>query len=300
MTVSFVNRPAQAGASSPLARGARVLNADLHCHSTVSDGTLSPAEVVRRAHANGVELLALTDHDELGGLAEARETADALNMRFVAGVEVSVTWATRTIHIVGLGVDPGSPSLVSGLAGTRSGRDRRALEMGERLEALGIAGAYQGALKYAGNPALVSRTHFARFLVERGHCVDMDEVFERFLTEGRPGYVSHDWASLADAVRWIRDAGGIAVIAHPGRYAFDALALDAFVGAFRAAGGQGMEVVSGSHTPAQYREYAQHARRHGMLASRGSDFHGPDESRVELGSLPPLPADLEPVWHAWT
>lgn len=272
------------------------INADLHCHSTTSDGTLSPSEVVRRAHANGVQLLALTDHDELGGLDEAARTAQAVGLAFVPGVEVSVTWAGETIHVVGLGVDPDDARLAGGLAATRSGRDERGREIGEQLAAAGIPGAYEGALQYAGNPSLLSRTHFARLLVERGVCADVREVFARFLVEGKPGYVPHRWARLPDAIEWIAGAGGVAVLAHPGRYRIDATQLWALVGEFREAGGRGIEVVTGSHTPAQYGQFARFAREFDLLASRGSDFHDPDESRVDLGRLPSLPADLTPVW----
>ncbi len=284
---------------APRVRDPRTVNADLHCHSTVSDGVLEPAEVVRRAHRHGVELFALTDHDEIAGLDEAQATAEALGLAFVPGVEVSVSWAHETIHVVGLGIAYREPALVAGLARTRGGRDARARDIAQQLAAAGIPGAYEGALEYVGNPELVSRTHFARFLVDRGYCADVPEVFDRYLSEGRPGYVAHRWARLADAVRWIRDAGGVPVIAHPGRYKLDPLAMDALIEEFRGAGGLGIEVVSGSHTPAQYDEWARAALRWRLLASRGSDFHGPDESHVELGSLPPLPAGLEPVWSRW-
>ncbi|HMM50616.1 MAG TPA: 3',5'-nucleoside bisphosphate phosphatase [Burkholderiaceae bacterium] len=275
------------------------LNADLHAHSRVSDGVLAPAEVVRRAHAHGVQLFALTDHDEVGGLAEAATAASALGLVFVPGVEVSVSWGGETIHVVGLRIDPGCRALCDGLARTRSGRDARAREMAEDLARAGIAGAYDGALRFVGNPAMVGRTHFARYIVELGVCRDVAEVFQRYLSEGKPGFVAHRWASLADAVGWIRGAGGIAVLAHPGRYRLDETALWALIAAFRDAGGEGIEVVSGSHTRDQYRRFAQVAREFGLRASRGSDFHGPDESRVELGSLPPLPETLVPVWLDW-
>jgi predicted metal-dependent phosphoesterase TrpH len=275
------------------------LNADLHAHSRVSDGVLAPAEVARRAHARGVQLFALTDHDELGGLTEAGAAAAALGLAFVPGVEISVSWGGETIHVVGLRIDPGCAPLREGLARTRSGRDARAREMGEDLARAGIADAYQGALRFVGNPAMVGRTHFARYIVERGVCRDVAEVFQRYLSEGRPGFVAHRWAGLADAVQWIRAAGGVAVLAHPGRYRLGETALWALVGAFREAGGTAIEVVCGSHTRDQYRRFAQVAHEFGLRASRGSDFHGPDESRVELGSLPALPDALVPVWLDW-
>ena len=192
-------------------------NADLHCHSTVSDGTLPPEVLAERAKANGVELWALTDHDEVGGQQRALEAACALGLPYLTGVEISVTFAGKVVHIVGLGFDHHDPRIVEGLRTTRGGRGARAKEMAEGLAQVGIRGAYEGALKYAGNPELISRTHFARFLVEAGHCADVPEVFRRFLTEGKPGYVPHRWAALGDAVRWITGAGGLAVIAHPGR-----------------------------------------------------------------------------------
>lgn len=278
---------------------ALAINADLHSHSRVSDGSLAPGEVARRAHAHGVELFALTDHDEVDGLAEAGAAAAALGLVFVPGVEISVTWGGETIHVVGLRIDPGCAELRAGLARTRSGRDARAREIGEDLARAGIDDAYAGALKFVGNPAMVGRTHFARYIVEQGACRDVHEVFQRYLSEGKPGFVPHRWADLGDAVGWIRRAGGVAVLAHPGRYRIGDTALWSLVAAFRDAGGEGIEVVSGSHTRDQYRRFAQVAREFGLRASRGSDFHGPDESRVELGSLPPLPAALAPVWLDW-
>ncbi|MGF6467174.1 3',5'-nucleoside bisphosphate phosphatase [Paraburkholderia youngii] len=275
------------------------MNADLHCHSTVSDGQFAPTDVARRAHANGVTLWALTDHDEVGGQREARTAAEALGMNYLSGVEVSVTWAGRTVHIVGLGIDPSNQVLIDGLARTRDGRAARAEAIGEQLATLGIPDAYEGALHYVSNPDMMSRTHFARFMVEHGHCANTQEVFDRYLGDGKPGYVAHRWAKLADALSWIQAAGGVAIVAHPGRYAYSQLEFDAFFGEFIDLGGKAIEVVTGSHTPDQYREYADVARRYGFEASRGSDFHAPGEGRIELGTLPPLPADLKPVWERW-
>jgi predicted metal-dependent phosphoesterase TrpH len=275
------------------------INADLHCHSNVSDGVLTPIELVRRAHRNGVELFALTDHDELGGLAEAQREADVLGMRFVSGVEISVTWGGETIHVLGLRVDPGQQSLRDGLARTREGRFERAHEIAEQLARVGIADAFEGALSHAGNPQLLSRTHFARHIVSTGVCRNVNEVFGRFLVEGKPGYVPHRWASLQDALQWIGDAGGTAVLAHPGRYRLGDSGLWSLISQFRELGGQGIEVVCGSHRPDQYARFADQARRFDLRASRGSDFHEPDDS-VDLGGLPPLPADLTPVWADWS
>lgn len=275
-------------------------NPDLHCHSTVSDGLLAPAAVVSRAHANGVDLLALTDHDEIGGLDEAMAAAATLGLRFVTGVEISVSWGDdQTVHIVGLNFDPRDETLRAGLARVRSGRDARAVLMAQELAKAGIDGAYEGALKYVGNPALISRSHFARYIVERGFAPDVKTVFEHWLAKGKPGYVSHAWAELHEAVGWIRGAGGIAVIAHPGRYRLSAGERRELYRAFKDCGGQGIEVVSGSTSDAELREFAAIAREFGFLASRASDFHGPGESYADLGRLPPLPEGLTPVWTAW-
>ncbi len=276
-----------------------MLNADLHCHSTISDGVLAPAELAARAKANGVEIWSLTDHDEVGGIAEARQTAASLGLRFVAGVEISVTWAGKTVHIVGLGIDENHPTLTAGLATVRGGRQLRAREIADQLQQAGIAGAFEGALEHASNPSMVGRTHFARYLVASGVRPSVAEVFRDFLVEGKPGFVPHRWATLEEAVGWIRAAGGHAVIAHPGRYPFTDLQRNALLDSFRALGGTGIEVITGSHTPDQYAEYARIARQAGLLASRGADFHGPGESRADLGSLPLLPANLPAIWQDW-
>jgi predicted metal-dependent phosphoesterase TrpH len=272
-------------------------NADLHCHSTVSDGLLTPAELVRRAQANAVDLLALTDHDEIGGLAEAAAEAAAIGLRFCNGVEISVSWGDdQTVHIVGLGFDAAHAPLVDGLAAVRSGRDSRARRMAAELDKVGIHGAYEGALKHAGNPALISRAHFARYIVELGHAKEVKSVFDWWLAKGKPGYVGHPWATMEDALGWIRGAGGIAVVAHPGRYRLTKAELLDMLAAFKELGGRGIEVISGSHGEDEMREYASVARKFGFLASRASDFHGPGESWIDLGRLPDLPPDLTPVW----
>jgi len=274
-----------------------ILNADLHCHSVVSDGTLTPEELAVRAASNGVELWALTDHDEIGGQHRARAAANAAGMKYLTGAEISVTFANETVHIVGLGFDADDVGLRDGLIATRGGRGARAQEMAAGLAKVGIHGAYEGALTFVGNPELISRTHFARFLVESGVCKDTSEVFRKYLTEGKPGYVPHRWASLKDAVRWITEAKGIAVIAHPGRYKFTPNEEYALFTEFQAHGGRAIEVVTGSHAPAEYVEYADKAIEFGFAASRGSDFHSPDESHVDLGKLPWLPGTLTPVWE---
>ena len=274
-----------------------MLNADLHCHSVVSDGTLTPEALAERAARNGVELWALTDHDEVGGQHRALDAARSQGMRYLTGTEISVTFAGQTVHIVGLGFDPDHPAMVEGLRRTRGGRGERAREMSDDLARVGIHGAYEGALKYAGNPELVSRTHFARFLVESGVCKETAEVFRKYLTEGKPGFVPHRWARLQDAVQWIVGAGGLAVIAHPARYAFTPNEEYALFTEFKAHGGRGVEVVTGSHSAQEAVKYAEMAQEFGLAASRGSDFHSPDESHTDLGALPWLPGHLTPVWE---
>jgi len=275
------------------------INADLHCHSVVSDGTLTPEELAQRAHANGVHLWALTDHDELGGQQRARAAAKDLKLDYLAGVEISVTWMGQTIHIVGLGIDEQHAGILQGLKQTREGRGDRAKLMAEQLLKAGIPGAYEGALHYAGNHELISRTHFARFLVEQGVCRDTEQVFKNYLIEDKPGYVPHRWASLADAIAWIKAAGGVAVIAHPGRYKLNAMQMDELFKFFKEHGGLGIEVITGSHTPDQYHEYGKIAQQYGFLASRGSDFHDPSESHTDLGVLPLLPDHLKPIWSVF-
>ena len=250
-----------------------------------------------RAKANGVELWALTDHDEISGQQRAAAAALALDLPYLSGVEISVTFLAQTIHIVGLGFDAENQALQQGLQQTRGGRSQRAMQMAEDLAKVGIASAYEGALKFAGNRDLISRTHFARFLVEGGVCRDTNEVFRKYLIAGKPGFIEHRWASLKNAVNWITQAKGVAVIAHPARYKFSANEEFALFTEFKNHGGQGVEVITGSHTPAEYLFYADMAREFGLAASRGSDFHSPDESRTDLGTLPSLPGGLTPVWQ---
>ncbi len=272
-------------------------NADLHCHSVVSDGTLTPEALAQRAKANGVELWALTDHDELGGQERAMAAAREVGLSYLTGAEISVTFAGITVHIVGLGMDHTNEALVSGLRATRGGREERAREMSDDLARVGIPGVYEGALKYVGNPELISRSHFARYLVEIGVSKDTNEVFRKYITEGKPGFVPHRWASLGDAVRWITGADGVAVIAHPGRYKLTPTEEFALVTEFKAHGGQGVEVMTGAHGQADYVKYAGYCQEFGLVASRGSDFHSPEESHTDLGKLPDLPGSVTPVWE---
>ena len=275
-----------------------MLNIDLHCHSNMSDGVLSPAEVVARAAANGVHALALTDHDDVAGIVAAQAVAETAGLRLIPGVEISVSWGGQTVHIIGLRIDPQHPELAAGLHGIRRGRVERARRMGDDLAQSGIAGAYAGACGYAANKQLVGRTHFARWLVAQGHVPDMRTAFRRFLTRGNPGYVEHQWTTLENAVGWIHASGGTAVIAHPGRYAFNARELHLLLDAFRALGGEGIEVISGSHHPTEYGKFADLARAFSLMASRGTDFHAPGEG-ADIGRLPALPHYCQPVWQGW-
>ena len=270
---------------------------DLHCHSTVSDGALSPAEVVRLAHANGCTVLALTDHDHTGGLAQARAEAAQCGIRLINGVEISVTWRGRSVHIVGLDFDEDNPALQTLLAQVRKGRLERLAAIAAKLEKKGIGGAYEGALALAANPEMVSRTHLAEFLIQNGHVRNKQQAFTKYLGEGKPASVAHEWAVLSDAVAAIRGAGGLAVIAHPMRYGFSATAKRNLFEEFKELGGQGMEVHSGNCDKNDRLNYALLAERYGLLASAGSDFHRPnDYSGGILGACPQLPANCRPVW----
>lgn len=273
-----------------------VLCVDLHSHSSISDGLLSPSDLVRRAAANGVSMLALSDHDSLGGLSEARATADTYPMRFINGVEISIEWGGLPVHILGLNFDAQNPALITGLDQICSGRTHRAERMSAELEKIGIAGSFAGALRHAQNPSLISRAHFARYFVEIGLCKDMRSVFESYLVPGKPGYVEHRWANLSDAVTWIVAAGGVAAIAHPGRYQFSRPQMRRLFDEFKSLGGQALEVVSGSHSNDNVTLFSRYAREYDLFASAGSDFHGPGESYVDLGKIAALPADLKPVW----
>ena len=276
-----------------------MLNIDLHCHSKVSDGTLTPTQLVERAATRGVSMLALTDHDDLGGLDEARRVANEKNIIFINGVEISVTWRNRTLHIIGLDVDPKYLPLEQGLAAIRSGRVTRGSKIAAQLDKFGIQGSLEGAYCYAGKDGLIGRTHFARFLAEQGYAKNVKSVFKKYLVKGKPGYVSHQWASLSDAVGWICGSGGKAVIAHPARYKLGKNLLDELLLEFRALGGLGLEVITASHTPEQSLIFARHANRMNLLASCGSDFHGPEESYFDLGRMPDFPIECMPVWHDW-
>lgn len=276
-----------------------MLNIDLHSHSRCSDGLLTPPELVARAASNGAKALALTDHDMVSGVAEAREACRQAGIHFVPGVEVSITWNGRSVHIVGLQVDGSNAEFARRLDANRSGRVERAMEIGRRLAKQGIAGAYEEVASKVADPIIISRKHFSRFLVDAGICANTTEAFEQYLKKGRPAYVFHEWTTLEKAVGWIKDAGGVAVIAHPGRYEISEQSLLALFDEFKELGGAGIEVVTGSHSRDLYPYFAGLAKRYGFLASAGSDFHAPGENELDVGRIPVLPEGLTPIWHDW-
>ncbi len=271
---------------------------DLHCHSTISDGLYPPEALVAHAHKQGVKVLALTDHDDLGGLGVARRAAEQHGIQFIDGVEISVTWKNRTLHIVGLKVNPADTALKAALAVVKQGRISRAKLMSEDLEKAGIEGAFEGAQAMAGN-SIITRTHFARFMVENGHVKNSKVVFKKYLVKGKPGFVDHQWMSLEAAVTLIKNSGGTAVIAHPGRYGLGMVNMHLLMQEFRGYGGEAIEVVTGSHTPPQYDQFAKIAHRFSLKASLGSDFHGPGISYMEMGCISELPTTCVPVWNDW-
>ncbi|SEI72249.1 hypothetical protein SAMN05216318_10941 [Nitrosomonas eutropha] len=276
-----------------------MLNIDLHSHSTISDGMLSPSRLLAHAASRGVNILALTDHDDIAGLSEARHCALQENITLINGVEISVTWHSRTLHIIGLGINPEHPPLADGLEEIRDGRMDRAQAIAAQLDKYGIHGSLEGARAQAGESRLIGRTHFARFLASQGYAKDVKSVFKKFLVKGKPGYVSHVWTSLSEAIDWIRGSGGQAVIAHPARYKLGNNLLEQLLSEFCELGGTGIEVVSSSHTPEQTRQFAQLASHMNLYASCGSDYHGPGESYFDLGRLPALPPECTPIWSEW-
>ena len=271
----------------------------MHNHSTFSDGLLSPTQLIELAARTGVDAIALTDHDTTDGLDEAAAAAKRMGIQFVPGVEISVSWGATTLHVVGLQVDPAAKRLAGGLESIREGRFGRAQRISAALDSLGIEGTFEAALALAENKSMLGRTHFARHLAETGRVKDIQAAFDKYLAKGKPAYVPHRWASLEDAVGWIRASGGVAVLAHPGRYDLKPMMRHEMLADFKRLGGAAIEVVTGSHRPEQYALWQREALEHGFLASRGADYHGPGESPIEPGRLPALHASLTPVWIQW-
>lgn len=272
--------------------------ADLHSHSTHSDGTQNPQWLAQTARVNGVTLWALTDHDTISGVPEAAQTASKQGIDFLSGVEISVSWQEKTIHILGLGVDETNSTLCQGLAQNRTGRTQRAQLIDVQLAKIGICNTLQGALQYAGNPSLISRSHFARHLITTGVCANVGEAFQRYLGEGTTTYVPQQWASLEQAIHWIHAASGMAIVAHPARHNLTTQQENTFFDEFIAYGGQAVEVLTSAHSQEETTHYQQLAQTRQLYASCGSDFHDPKESCMALGGLPPLPDNLTPVWQA--
>jgi hypothetical protein len=271
---------------------------DLHTHSTNSDGAYTPTELIRQAGLVGITTLALTDHDSTAGVAEARQAATAIGLHLIPAVEISTTWHDKSVHIVGLGIDPACPVLQQGLHGLQNLRAERAQRMDRQLADYGVPGAMTAVQAMAGT-GMVTRTHFARYLVRCGLAASVRDVFDRYLTPGKPGYVATEWASLEAAVHWINTAGGVAVLAHPQRYRLTGTWMRRLLDQFRQVGGRGIEVISGTGSQADLQSSAHYAKRYDLLASVGSDFHSPDMVWPKLGRLPPLPEYLTPVWQAW-
>jgi len=269
---------------------------DLHCHSTASDGALSPTGLVRRAYEQGVTALALTDHDTTAGLAEARQCAEANGIRFIPGIELSTSWQDKCFHVVGLGIDPLYPPLAEATRSLQNTRLERAEKIALKLEKKRIPGALEAVKKAAGD-GMITRSHFADFLLSENHVATQQEAFDRYLGKGKPAYVSTPWAGLELAVNWITESGGVAVLAHPLRYQLTASWVKRLLTAFRQAGGQGIEVVTGRNTAEEIRLAAHYATAFDLAGSVGSDFHSPANQWVELGRLAPLPDKIKPVWE---
>ena len=276
------------------------MRVDYHCHSTASDGALTPTQLVERAARNGVTDLALTDHDQLSGLIAARTAAEQAGIRFVNGVEVSCSWRGMSVHIVGLNIDTHNAPLIAGLQTNASGRAMRAEVMAQALEEVGVKNVLERALAEAGGRMdLLARTHFARVIVADKKAENVRHVFQNYLVEGKPGFVAHEWASVEQALNWIHGAGGVAVLAHPGRYPHDEASERELIGEFIGLGGRAIEVVTGAHGSKLVRRYAQMCRDLDLYASAGSDFHGVGESKMDIGRAPNLPEGLKPVYQIW-
>lgn len=267
---------------------------DLHTHSTASDGTLTPTELVARAHQQSVRVLALTDHDTTAGLAEAARAAAEHGLDLVPGIELSTQWGGRNLHLVGLGIDPAAPALQALIEELAEIRQNRVERMAASLAKAGYHDALEGAYAQAAG-GVPTRTHFARYLVERGAATDVGAVFKRFLVRGRPGYASTVWPELERSIAVLRAAGGLAVLAHPHAYKWTGAWARRIVEAFIQAGGVGVEVSCGTSNQQNILQWGGYARRYNLLASLGSDFHSPGRF-IELGRMPSLPEGVQPIW----
>lgn len=270
---------------------------DLHCHSTISDGNLSPAEVIYLATTKNIELLALTDHDHTGGLHEAQAQAGD-HLRFINGVEVTVTWREQCVHIVGLDFDPEHPALQKLLASNRAGRIERLGRFAALLEKHNILGVYEGALALSTNPEMVGRSHIAQFLLQQGYVKHIQQAFDHYIGEGKCAYANEEWANLRDTLEALHAAGGVAVIAHPLRYRMSRGKLRELCQEFKNLGGEGMEIISGHFNRNEYDLCLQLARAFGFYASAGSDFHR-QENYSNLNGMY-FPSNIcPPIWQAF-
>jgi 3',5'-nucleoside bisphosphate phosphatase len=271
------------------------LSIDLHTHSTYSDGVLTPSALVRRAASRGVSLLALTDHDETGGLAEAAQTASEVDVLLVPGVEISVAWNGHTLHLLGLDIDPSAPELADGLASIRQSRGERAKRIAAQLDAAGVPGSLTGATRHAGNSAAIGRSHFARFLVEHKHVRNTNDAFRHYLGTGRCGYVLPSWPELGQAIAWTHCAGGQAVLAHPDRYQLSSRVMQSLFEDFASSGGDAIEISGDGRFKASAQ--IRRARQFGFALSSGSDFHAPGKNVADIGDVTEIPTGMPAVWQ---
>jgi predicted metal-dependent phosphoesterase TrpH len=272
------------------------MNVDLHCHSNLSDGSLSPAELIDLAIERKIDILAITDHDNVDCYTEISAPQEQLTL--ISGVEFSTTWRNIGVHIVGLNMDLKNPDLAKGIEFQSAARAQRAKLIDKKLHSLGFEGCLEGANRISsGNQ--VGRPHFAQYLVEIGAVSNVQQAFKRYLGAGKAGDIKQQWASLGDVISWIRGAGGVAVLAHPTKYKMTRTKLCLLLEDFIGLGGEAMEVISGSQTPSETQSMARLCKQYNLLASRGSDFHSPGQPWAALGKTPELPADCKPVWSIW-
>lgn len=271
---------------------------DLHCHSNYSDGILSPKALVSRAKEQNVGVLSLTDHDTIDGLNQAASEASCVGLRLIPGIEFSCQWQGRGIHVVGLNFDPTSPILLAGVERQRQLRLARAELIAEKLFKAGIPGALDGAKHYA-KGASIGRPHFAQYLVDTGYVSSVNQAFKKYLGAGKVGDVKQVWPEIHEVVAWINGAGGCAVIAHPAKYKMTRSKLCSLAEEFKAAGGEGIELISGKQAPEITANIVNIAKQYKLLGSCGSDFHFPNQPWQELGQFGSYPSDIDPVWSQW-
>ncbi|MBS0359461.1 MAG: PHP domain-containing protein [Proteobacteria bacterium] len=271
---------------------------DLHSHSIYSDGELTPTALVHAAIEAGIQVFSLTDHDTLNGYPEALAAAKESSLILIPGVEISCRWRHSDIHVIGLRVDPANTLLQAGLERQQQQRIERGRLIGKNLENIGIPHAHVGACSIAGSE-IVGRPHFAKFMVQQKIVPDIQTAFKKYLVKGKPGYAPMAWCDMTEAVQWIHAAGGQAVMAHPARYKLTSKRLRLLLQNFKSAGGVAMEIVTANHTPDDVQRMALLSQQCELLASVGSDFHGPTMGRARLGFLSPLPSTCIPIWHDW-